>query len=283
MQITAAAIESARDWDDLVTREHEQTDRFRDPPPDEDPWTGLAWNFNPPDQAESDLDPAVPVVETYLDENDTVIDVGAGGGRLAIPLARRCARVIAVEPSAAMRARMDSAINQLGVRNVEVVPETWQAADIPVGDHVVCSHVMYAARPILTFLKKAHDHARKRVTVMLRERPPQGNYHELFERLFGEKRIALPAMPEFRRVLESLDIEYDLHRLEDRPHGEFRSAEDALTRSTQRLFLNPGSPNATRLAELLPACLVPNGPNGEGVRFRWAEPQIGWLVTWSTR
>jgi hypothetical protein len=177
---------------------------------------------------------------------------------------------------------MDSAINHLGVGNVEVVPATWQDADIPVGDHVVCSHVMYAARPILSFMEKVHDHARKRVTVMLRERPPQGNFHELFERLFGEKRIALPAMPEFRRLLKSLDIEYDLHRLEDRPHGVFRSAEAALARSTQRLFLNPGSPNAKRLAELLPTCLVPNRPNGEGVRFKWAEPQRGWLVTWST-
>jgi SAM-dependent methyltransferase len=279
MHISAAAIESAREWDEQVFREHEQTDRFRDPPPDEDPWTGLAWNFAPPDRDEADLDPAVPVMETYLDSGDTVIDVGAGGGRIAIPLARRCERVIAVEPSTAMRARMDSAISELGVDNVHVVPERWQDAEISRGDHVVCSHVMYATTPILPFLQKLQDHARKRVTVMLRERPPQGNFHELFRRLFGEERIALPAMPEFRGLLEALGIEHDVHRLEDRPHGEFKSAEAALERSTQRFFLNPGSDSAKRLEELLPSCLV---PNGDGVKFDWAEPQRGWLVTWST-
>jgi SAM-dependent methyltransferase len=279
MHITPAAVELAQEWDQLVLSEHEQTDRFRDPPPEEDPWTGLARSFAPPDRAEADLDPAVPVIETYLDKNDTVIDVGAGGGRLAIPLARRCARVVAVEPSSAMRAGMEASISELGVNNVEVVSETWENADIPMGDHVICSHVMYATTPILPFLEKLQGHARKRVTIMLRERPPQGNFQNLFERLFGEKRIPLPAMLEFRGLLESLDIEYDLHRLEDRPHGEFLDVDSALKRSTRRLFLNPGSINATKLAELLPGCLV---PNGDGVKFSWAEPQKGWLVTWST-
>ncbi len=279
MHITAAAVESAREWDATVFREHQQTDRYRDPPPDEDPWTDLAWNFSPPDRDELDLDPAVNVVETYLDPGDTLIDVGAGGGRLAIPLARRCARVVAVEPSPAMRARMDAAITELGVDNVEVIPETWQNVDIPASDHVICSHVVYATTPILPFLEKLNDHAQKRVTVMLRERPPQANFHELFERLFGEKRVALPAMPEFRNLLEALEIKYETHRLEDRPHGVFPSAEAALRRSTQRLFLNPGSRSAERLAKILPDCLV---PNGDGVKFNWAEPQRGWLVSWST-
>jgi len=279
MHITSAAVECAHEWDRLVLSEHEQTNRFRDPPPDRDHWTGIARSFAPPDRAEADLDPAVRVIETYLEKNDTVIDVGAGGGRIAIPLARRCARVIVVEPSPVMRAGMEASISELGVDNIEVVAETWEDADIPMGDHVVCSHVMYATSPILPFLEKLQHHARKRVTVMLRERPPQGNFHELFERLFGEKRIPLPAMSEFRGLLELLDIEYDLHRLEDRPHGEFRDVDSALRRSMQRLFLNPGTPNAASLAELLPGCLV---PNGDGVKFSWAEPQKGWLVTWST-
>jgi len=282
MRITAAAEECARLWDEMVSREHEQTDRFRDPPPNEDPWTDLAWNFAPPNRDEAGMDPAIPVIETYLDRGDTVIDVGAGGGRIAVPLARRCARVVAVEPSPSMRARMESAVSELEMENVDVVSETWEDVDIPAGDHVVCSHVMYATRPILPFLEKLGRHARKRVTVMLREHPPQGNFHELFERLHGEKRHPLPAMPEFRRLLEALEIEHDVHRLEDRPHGMFQNTEAALKRSSQRLFLNPGSPNAKRLEELLPSCLVPNGPDPNGVKFSWAEPQRGWLVTWST-
>ena len=281
MHVTSAAVECAREWDELIFREREQTDRFRDPPEDpenQDPWTG-ARSFAPPDRDEVDLDPAISVVETYLGGTDTVIDVGAGGGRIAIPLARRCREVTAIEPSPAMRSQFESSLVELGVTNVKIVPGTWEAAEIPPADHVVCSHVLYNATPILPFVEKLHDHARKRVTVMLRECPPQANFHELFERLFGEKRVALPAMPAFRRLLETLEIEYDTHRLDDRPHGMFPDAEAALARATQRLFLIPGSPNAKRLAGLLPACLV---PNGDGVKLRWAEPQRGWLVTWAT-
>ena len=282
MHVTSAAVECAREWDELIFREREQTDRFRDPPEDpenKDPWIGLARSFAPPDRDEADLDPAISVFETYLGGTDTVIDVGAGGGRIAIPLARRCREVTAIEPSPAMRSQFESSLVELGVTNVKIVPGTWEAAEIPPADHVVCSHVLYNATPILPFVEKLHDHARKRVTVMLRECPPQANFHELFERLFGEKRVALPAMPAFRRLLETLEIEYDTHRLDDRPHGMFPDAEDALARATQRLFLVPGSPNAKRLAGLLPACLV---PNGDGVKLRWAEPQRGWLVTWAT-
>lgn len=279
MHLTPAALECAREWDELVFREHEQTDRFRDPPEDEDPWIGLARNFAPPDRDEADLDPAIPVIETYLDGDDTVIDVGAGGGRIAIPLARRCREVTALEPSPAMRSQLESSLVELGVTNVKVMPGRWEAVEIAAADHVVCSHVMYATTPILPFVEKLHSHARKRVTVMLRERPPQANFHELFENLFGEKRVALPAMPEFRRLLESLGVEYGVHRLEDRPHGMFPDAEAALARATQRLFLVPGSPNAKRLAALLPGCLV---PNGNGVKLKWAEPQRGWLVTWES-
>ncbi|MDA1257358.1 MAG: methyltransferase domain-containing protein [Chloroflexi bacterium] len=279
MRITDAALECAGAWDERIVLEHRQTDRFRDPPEHEDPWTGLAWSFAPPDRDEADLDPAIPAMEAYLGQEDTVIDVGAGGGRIAIPLAARCAHVTAVEPSDAMRRQLESSLVELGVTNVSVIPERWETAGLAAADHVVCSHVMYATAPILPFLEKLNDHASKRVTVMLREQAPQANFHELFERLHGEKRIALPAMPEFRRLLESLDIEHDVHRLEDRPHGTFPNAEVALARSTQRLFLVPGSQNATRLAELLPGCLV---SDGNGVKFIWAEPQRGWLVTWAT-
>ena len=279
MHVTPAAVELAREWDDLIFREHEQTDRFRDPPEDDDPWAGFATSFAPPDGDEADLDPAIPVVETYLDGYDTVIDVGAGGGRIAIPLARRCREVTAIEPSPAMRAQLESSLTELAVTNVKIISGTWETTEVPVADHVVCSHVMYNTRPILPFLEKLHGHARKRVIVMLRESPPQSNFHELFERLFGEKRVALPAMPEFRRLIESLGIEYEAYRLEDRPHGMFPNAEIALARATQRLFLVPGSTNAKRLADLLPDCLAPS----DGVvKLKWAEPQRGWLVTWAT-
>jgi ubiquinone/menaquinone biosynthesis C-methylase UbiE len=55
--------------------------------------------------------------EAGVEAGSSVADIGAGTGKLAVPLARRGFRVSAVEPNAAMRA--------LGLRNSRVLPIVW--------------------------------------------------------------------------------------------------------------------------------------------------------------
>ncbi len=268
-------------WDERVEREHAQTERLRDPVESTDPWAGLERTFAPPGRDNADLDPAVPVLARFLRPADTVLDIGAGGGRLAIPLAAHCREVIAVEPSESMLGQMERSVADLGVRNVRVVPGVWEEVRIEAADLVICSHVLYSVRPIAPFLSRMIRKARRRVAVALREHPPQVNFYPLWPRVFGEERVWLPAMPEFRALLSAAGIEYTAHRLEDRPHGVFRDFGAALRRSMLRLFLVPGSENANKLEALLPDCLERIG-DGPQVRFKWARPQEGWLVTWET-
>lgn len=63
----------------------------------------------------------------------TVLDVGAGGGQSAIPLARHVARVIGVEPEAAMRALAERAVREQGVENVTFLAGSAQAVPLPDG------------------------------------------------------------------------------------------------------------------------------------------------------
>src|SRR5262249_53694655 len=65
--------------------------------------------------------PAAPTREAWpalTGPDDDVTDGGAGGGGIAIPLSRRCRRVVAVEPSPAMRAVLEDEIARHGVRNI---------------------------------------------------------------------------------------------------------------------------------------------------------------------
>jgi len=57
----------------------------------------------------------------------TVLDIGAGPGTLAVPLAERVMRVDALEPSAPMRELLHCRITEEGVENIEVIPATWEA------------------------------------------------------------------------------------------------------------------------------------------------------------
>src|SRR4249919_1701045 len=57
-----------------------------------------------------------------LNETSTLVDLGAGTGSLAIAAAPLCRRVVAVDVSPAMLAVLRQRSQQLGLRNLEVVP-----------------------------------------------------------------------------------------------------------------------------------------------------------------
>ncbi|SDD68187.1 class I SAM-dependent methyltransferase [Auraticoccus monumenti] len=56
-----------------------------------------------------------------LDRQSVVVDVGTGTGQLALAVAPHCARVVAVDVSPVMRARLRDKLDRVGARNVEVV------------------------------------------------------------------------------------------------------------------------------------------------------------------
>ncbi len=63
----------------------------------------------------------------------TVLDIGAGPGVLAVPLARRVARVTAVEPAAGMAEVMTEYARGEGVSNLSIVRKRWEDGD-PAAD-----------------------------------------------------------------------------------------------------------------------------------------------------
>src|SRR5690349_4767418 len=67
------------------------------------------------------LEPNLAIIASYLQPDDTIVDVGGGAGRLSLPLALRCREVIVVEPSADMLAGFEANARQAGITNTRSV------------------------------------------------------------------------------------------------------------------------------------------------------------------
>ena len=84
----------------MIEAEHAQSDSMRGTSPPDDHWEPYAQQFKA-DPLRSD-DTLVDRLLQWVASGCTLIDVGAGAGRLALPLALRCRQVTAVEPSPSM-------------------------------------------------------------------------------------------------------------------------------------------------------------------------------------
>ncbi|MBM4411190.1 MAG: class I SAM-dependent methyltransferase [Chloroflexi bacterium] len=138
-------------WAALVDADAAQVARVREPEPPGDFYAPMAERSRPGPRAALEL----PLLEAHARPDDTWLDIGAGGGRFAIPLSRRVARVVAIEPSEAMRATLASAATEAGRTNIEVHDPRWPAAGWTTSADVsLAAHSIYDIREIAPFLDR---------------------------------------------------------------------------------------------------------------------------------
>ena len=264
-------------WRQMVETEHAQSEEMRGavPPPD-DHWRPYAAQFRA-DPRRSD-DPLVNRLLELVAADQTVMDVGAGGGRLALPLALQCRSVVAVEPSASMGAVLSQQAEEYGINNVSLVQSQWEEAEVDPADVVLCAHVVYTVRDIAAFLRKLGAHANRLVLIVIYNAPPQSQIYPLWQQVHGTKRLPLPSLPELLEVLRELEISPNIDTLPDQNSRGFDSFEQAVEQLSRRLYLATASPEAQRLEKLLPEILTER----DGVLvIERAEPLRPTLVSWS--
>ena len=263
-------------WKTMIEVEHAQSDRLRAAVgPTDDHWQPYAHQFKADPRRTDDS-----LVNRLLEEVTpelTVLDVGAGGGRLALPLALRCRHLTAVEPSASMCAVFRQQAADFSIRNVTLSETSWDEAEVGVADVALCAHVVYVVPDIAPFLRKLEAHARQRVLMLLHKEPPQALLYPLWERIHGEKRLRLPGLPEFEEVLTELGIEAHVDLLRSQPFMGFDDYQQALEQLGRRLYLAPGSRQMAAFESMLPDLLeevdgrfviAGNGPREVGL-VRW--------------
>jgi SAM-dependent methyltransferase len=237
-------------WRTMIEDERAQSEwaRGQAQAPD-DFWESVAERFRP-EPSRTD-DPVVQRLLRELEPHHTVIDVGAGGGRLALPLSLQCRQVVAVEPSASMGAILEEEAKRAQRDNIVLVRSSWEEAEIEAADIVLCVQVLYTVKDIVSFVRKLESHAREKVLVVLYENPPQFQAHPLWPGVHDQVRLKLPCLRELMHVLWAMDIYPDLEMLTPQEPRGFESHERALQQMGPRLLVAPGSDGERRLEETL--------------------------------
>lgn len=91
-----------------------------------------------------------------LSKNDTVLEIGAGIGTLTIPLAENAGKVIAIEQDQKIASILEKRLSELGISNVEILPEDATKIDFSPFNKVV-SNLPYKISSPITFKLLKYD------------------------------------------------------------------------------------------------------------------------------
>ncbi|MGN6810965.1 MAG: class I SAM-dependent methyltransferase [Thermomicrobiales bacterium] len=229
-----------------------------------DYWTARAATFGRLMRA-GGPNPALDFILPAIDSATTVLDVGAGSGRFAIPLARVARQVTAVEPSAALLGflRGDAAAAGIGPDRLRTVAATWEDAATPAADVVLCANVLTPIAEIAPFLRKLIAHARRRCYIVLRAMPMDAPLADLWQQIHGVPYPRETSHADAYAVFDALGIAANVTILPSpSPLWTFVSPADAARFARDRLWLGPEGQDQradTLLADWLAATLARDG------------------------
>src|SRR5205807_2483096 len=70
-------------------------------------------------------DPSLEALRALVGDSDTIVDIGAGGGRLALPPALVTRQVIAIDPSEGMLSVLREGMAEHHITNIDVLGGRW--------------------------------------------------------------------------------------------------------------------------------------------------------------
>ncbi len=230
--------------DRMVREERDQAERLRTDQADADIWKPNAGRFRP---ADATVDPAVDVLAAFAGADGRAVDVGAGGGRIALPLASRVQEVVAVEPSPAMRSVLEAEIQRRGIDNVSVVPARWEDADIAPASLVFAAHVTYGVQDIEPFVRKIDRVATDIAALVAFDHPPQFAMAPFWRAVYGEERLRLPCREELQAVLLELGAEPQEAVLPPQVPQALGTPDDAFAMLRRRMYIGAGNLHERKL------------------------------------
>lgn len=244
-------------------------------------WAGRSEFFRPSVQRQEGPDAFLATVYDLLTPEMTVLDVGAGGGRYAIPLTAHAREVVAVEPALPMVQVMREEAERAGVANLRIVPTDWLSAEVETADVVICSHVIYPLDDVAPFLLKLNQIGRARCLLYLNAGQPPWELSELWRRFHDQPMRPQPTYIDAYNVLHQLGIYADVRMVTfmRRSYLGAPTFEAAVARFRDQLVLDDSPETTERLHTALRETLV-EGPDGWSLPARAAEAAI---ISWTPR
>ena len=270
--LTLSAADALQSWAARVRANREQVDQFREASP-ADFYAPVAGMFRADPHRRDE--PTLEALRELVQPADTVLDIGAGGGRYALPLALECQKVIAIEPSEGMRNVLAQGLAEFDIHNVELVDARWPGTDVQ-GDVALISHLGYDVEDIGPFLDAMESAARRLCIAVLLGQPPPTEADRLWPAVHGVERAALPSLPEFLTLLLARGRLFEM-RLVDRSPQSYEQPDQGLAWLRQQLWTAPDSDKDRTLQRVARERIQERDGR---YALSWAPVSVG-VVTWA--
>ena len=270
------AAEALGAWAARVSANREQAERLREGTPPRDFYAPVASAFRADPHRTGE--PTLDALRALARPGETWLDIGAGGGRYALPLALVVKEVVAIEPSEGMRGVLRQGMAEHGVDNVRIVPARWPVETPPPADVALMVHLGYDIEEIGAFLDAMEAAARRLCVAVLMTPSPPHLAEPFWPPIHGEARIRLPALLEFLVLLGARGRLFEVRLVEGEPltHAD---RDGPMTWLYQQLFVAPDTDKGRRLASLAREAMTARGGRWA---LSWAPAPLG-VVTWRPR
>jgi molybdenum cofactor cytidylyltransferase len=275
----ARAIEAA--WAARVRANREQVERIREVADGEDFYAPVNSLFRA-DPTRTD-DPVLDALLHLVRSGETWLDVGAGAGRFALPIARALdpsgGAVVALDPSRSMLEGLSEIAEDYAIENVRAIEATWPPADPRAfeADVALIAHVSYDIEAIGPFMDGLEEAAGRLCVAVLMERVPAAAANVFWPPIHGEERVPLPALPDVLELLEARGRRPSLERITTEPRRfDSRQAVEGFVR--RQLWIDPAGPKEARFQAALEELAIKD-EHGWTIKGR-GPGDIG-IVTWA--
>jgi len=271
-------------WADRVRANREQVDRLREVADGADFYRAVSGVFRADPLRSGDR--VLEALRRLVEPGDVWLDIGAGAGRYALPLALDAREVVALDPSPAMLDVLRDLMREHGIGNVRPIEGRWPPAagdelrrklgPDPCCDVALIAHVGYDIEAIGPFLDAMEAAARRACVAVLMERPPASVAEPFWPRVHEEPRAALPALGEFLALLRARGAEPGVAFVDGETH-RYPSRDELVAFLRRQLWIAGGGEKERRFEAAFEE-LVLETPDGWGLRD---QPllSIG-VVTW---
>jgi CTP:molybdopterin cytidylyltransferase MocA/SAM-dependent methyltransferase len=276
------AIEAA--WTVRVRANREQVDRIREIPDGADFYAPVNSLFRA-DPTRTD-DPVLDALLALVRSGERWLDVGAGAGRFALPIARALdpsgGSVVALDPSTSMLESLREIAEDYAIENVRTIEARWPPVDPGDAtgfnaDVALIAHVGYDIEDIGPFLEALEAAAGRLCVAVLMERVPASAADPFWPPVHGEARVALPALPDVIEWLEARDRRPRVQRLAvDARHFVSRDAIVGFVR--RQLWIDPAGPKEARFQSALDELTA---DDDDGWTIKGRGPSDVGIVTWA--
>lgn len=204
----------------------------------------------------AERDPFLTRLRRATSSTSTVIDVGAGAGRHALPLARRVRRVTAVDPSTKMLAILRRRAREQAIANIDCVAGQWEDVEVPAADVVLSAFVVTLVEDAPTFLAKLDRCARRRAFLYLGAYSADAVLDPLWRHFHGAPRRPGPTYLDALAVLRGMGIDPAVEVVEIADRRRYASVAEAAKEYRDQLVIPKTTAARRELEELLSSWLV---------------------------